>query len=209
MTRLLPAKTRDGSRHPRDLSSRCRARPARGVVLVVALVLLVVISLLALTSLRNAGSAESVAGNTRTTELATQAAEIALRHCEASVLANTNTAAGGVSTYVTSFSSSNILPPSTPPHWQNMALWDSNSTAVFVLPLLLLNQPGMTYATYQRAPECMVEQIPSASSTSTATFFVITVRGFGPEVVALTGPARIRPVGSEIWLQSDIKMDAQ
>lgn len=176
--------------------------------MVVALILLVVISLLALTSLRNAGSAESVAGNTRTTELATQAAEIALRHCEASVLGSVNTTAGGVSTYVTTFTGSNILPPSASPQWQNMALWDSSSTAVFVLPLTLLNQPGMTFATYQRAPECMVEQIPSASSTSTAIFFVVTARGFGPEVAALTGPARVRPVGSEIWLQSDIKMDS-
>lgn len=63
-----------------------RQHRQNGVVLIIALILLVVISLLAVTSLRGAGSAESISGNVRTTELATQAAEIALRHCEAAAL---------------------------------------------------------------------------------------------------------------------------
>ena len=191
-------------------SSPNRARSERGVVLVLALLMLVVISLLAVTTLRNAGSAESVTGNLRVTELATQAAEIALRHCEASVLASLTDAAGGESTYPTTFDDAYIAPSGAPPNWQNKALWEGDAAAVFVLPLALLNQPGMTRTTYKRAPECMVERLPAVPGEGgAATFFVITARGFGPEVAALAGKARLRPLGSEIWLQSNIKIESE
>ena len=186
-----------------------RPKSERGVVLVLALLMLVMISLLAVTALRNAGSAESVAGNLRVTELATQAAEIALRHCEASVLADMTLAAGGESTYPTTLDDSYISPLGTPPNWQNKALWDGDAHSVFVLPLGLLNQPGVTTSTYKRAPECMVEQLPAAPGVGPpATFLVITARGFGPEVAGLSGGSRTRPVGSEIWLQSDIRVES-
>lgn len=188
--------------------SLSRPKSERGVVLVLALLMLVMISLLAVTGLRNAGSAESMAGNLRLTELATQAAEIALRHCEASVLADMAQAAGGESTYPTTLDDSYISPLGTPPNWQNKALWDGDAHSVFVLPLELLNQPGVITSTYKRAPECMVEQLPAVPGVGrAATFFVITARGFGPEVAGLAGGPRTRPVGSEIWLQSDIRVE--
>ena len=174
-------------------------------MLVISLILLVVISLLAVTSMRNAGSSESVAGNVRTTELATEAAEIALRHCEASVLK----AMGGTATYATTFVAGNILPAADTPEWQKMTTWDGTSTATFVLPLPLVNQAGMAITTYQRPPECMVERLrvvpPGSSTPVTTTTFVITARGFGPEVAAANA-ARTRPSGSEVWLQSHIEL---
>ena len=192
-------------------TNSCIPHRQRGVVLLIALVLLVVISLLAVTSMRNAGSAESVAGNVRTTELATQAAEIALRHCESSVLKIQTNAIGDTTslaaTYPTTFNATNILPASTPAQWPNMATWDSSSSAVFVLPLPLLNQTGMTLTTYQRPPECMVESLPvmlpGSAAVNTTASFVVTARGFGPEVGVAAGTSR-RPVGSEVWLQSHI-----
>jgi Tfp pilus assembly protein PilX len=208
-----------------------------GVVLVIALILLVVISLLAVTSIRNASSNASVSGNVRTTELASQAAEIALRHCERSVLEILTVAAGNPDPYVTGFT--NILPEATPPNWQTMANWDSVSANVYPLPLNMVNQTGMVPTTYKRAPECMVERMTVATLTIRtptvpavpavpagprnvppavpavpavpATFntvvdqnssYLITARGFGPEVVI--DPTRGRPVGSEVWLQSQI-----
>lgn len=193
--------------HEKKQRFRHAAPPSQhGIVLVLALVLLVVISLLALTTLRQAGSAESVAGNTRTTELATQSAEIALRHCEASLLAQMTVIAGGVSVYPTTFVATQMLPPSAPPQWQNKALWDSASPSVLVLPLALLNQPGMAVTTYSRPSECMVQQVAVATGTSADTFYVITARGFGPEVAAVIGAARVRPAGSEVWLQSNIRV---
>ncbi|MBC7548583.1 MAG: hypothetical protein H7224_08060 [Polaromonas sp.] len=175
----------------------------KGVVLIISLILLVVISLLAVTSLRNAGSSESVAGNARTTELATQSADIALRYCESSVLK----LMGGPAAYATTFVAANILEGSEPPKWQDMSRqtgWDSISTAPFVLPLSSVNQAGMNFDIYKRPPECMVEKMP-AVTTGTSTFYVITARGFGPEV-APADASRSRPIGSEVWLQSRIEI---
>jgi len=88
-----------------------------------------------------------------------------------------------------------------------------NSTETFVLPLSLVNQAGMANTTYQRAPECMVEPLPmrvtDASGTSalnTTAAFVITARGFGPEVAAADAN-RKRPTGTEVWMQSHIELD--
>ena len=191
----------------RRLRTTAARRGQRGVVLIIALVLLLVVALLTLNSMRNASSSENVAGNARTTELATQAADLALRHCEASLLS----LMGGVAPYATTFVAANVLPAVQPPKWQDMSIqsgWDSNTASVFVLPLALVNQPGMTFDAYQRSPECMVEII-SADTTANSVFYVVTARGFGPEVPALVGGARVRPEGSEIWLQSNIELAAK
>ena len=190
--------------HSRFLQSQ------RGLVLIIAMILLVVISLLAVTSIRSAGSTASVAGNVRITELATQAAEIALLHCESSVLEVMTVASGSPSGYITTFKSSNILPADTPPKWQDMTIWDSTATAAYVLPLSLVNQAGMSDQTYQRPPECMVEPLPvmlaGGTAVDTKSSFLVTARGFGPEVEKADAN-RSRPVGSEVWLQSNITVD--
>ena len=187
--------SRTASKRP---ESFCSVRKRQcGVVLVIALILLVLISLLAVTSLRNAASSESLANNVRTNELATQAADIALRYCEAKALAM---AAAGVT------------PDSTPDQWKTPATWDTpqkqtpwtdTSTSAFVLPLQLVNELGMTYLSYKRPPECMVEK-HFALTTDSSTFYVVTARGFGPQVLPADA-ARSRPSGSEVWLQSHIE----
>lgn len=180
----------------------------QGVVLIIALILLVVISLLAITSLRNAGSSESIAGNVRTTELATQAAEIALRHCESSAIRITRVNGGDTSSseaqYPTTMVDDNILRATTSVEWQNTTTWDSSSASVFVLPTDLV---GNT-TTYKRPPECMIESLTGATTAPTGgtDSFVITARGFGPEVPALTSSTRVRPTGTEVWLQSTIEI---
>ncbi len=173
-------------------------------MLIIALILLVVISLLAVTSVRNAGSTASVSGNVRTTELATQAAEIALRYCEDSIL-QVPDSDGGQPTYT--LNGRNIeqvsISPDTPPKWQDTANnWDSASTKAFALSLDLVNQAGMSDKTYKRPPECMVERLSTTGDTTSS--FVVTARGFGPEVVEADA-SRSRPVGSEVWLQSHIR----
>ena len=181
----------------------------RGVVLVIALILLVVISLLAVTTMRNTGSTESIAGNVRTSALAFQAAEIALGHCERSVGNVITVAGGGAVSYTTTFTATNILPTSTTPQWQGSTVWDSTSTATYVLPLSSVNQTGMTATTYLRPPECMVVPLPVMLSTgviSPTASFIVTARGFGPEVAA-ADVSRSRPVGSVVWLQSTIEFN--
>ncbi len=178
----------------------------RGIVLVIAMILLIVVSLLAVSSMRNATSTEAVLGNVRTSQLASQAAEIALSHCEYSV-GEVLTSAG---LYTTTFTSSNILAASSVPTWQSTTVWDTSSTtALFVLPISSVNQTGMTSTTYQRPPECMVEPLVvmlSSGVVTTSNSFVITARGFGPEVPAADA-GRSRPVGSVVWLQSTIEVN--
>jgi Tfp pilus assembly protein PilX len=175
----------------------------QGVVLIIALILLVVISLMAITSMRNAGSAESVAGNVRTTELATQAAEIALRHCESSAIRATKLLANSSdgsdeATYPTTLLEANIN-TTTLGAWTTTAAWDSGTSPwIFVLPSTLVGDT----ATYKRPPECMVESLTGTVAAGTGAF-VITARGFGPEVAAGTG----RPQGTEVWLQSTIEIE--
>jgi type IV pilus assembly protein PilX len=188
-------------------------RRQRGIVLVVALIMLALVSMLVAVSLRNATSTESVSSAVRVTELATQAAEIALRHCEASLLAPTSLPAEIPST---------AIRPA--PRWHDVQAWDRASEGLVVLPLDAVNPSGAA-PTFHRAPECMVEPLdiasaptPSPTSIPTAimpdptpttpriTAFVITARGFGPEVPA--DPHRGRPQGTEVWLQSHLELNA-
>lgn len=183
-----------------------KAHSQQGVVLIIAMVMLIVVSIMAVTSMRNASSTEALAGNVRTTELATQAADIALRHCEASVIDIVTVAGGGTSTYSTTITAANILPAATPPNWQNTAAWDSVNPNVLVLPIALVG--GGT--TYKRPPECMIENLPimpaGSTTVNTTASYVITARGFGPEVAAADS-ARSRPTGSEVWLQSHLELN--
>lgn len=193
---------------PSTLTSGCKklprsvgTRPAqRGIVLVIAMIMLIIVSLLAVTSMRNASSSESVSGNVRTTELATQAADIALRHCESSAIKiaknNSGDTTSTQATYSTTFASTNISTQGSNT-WQSTATWDGSASAtLFVLPASLVG--GTT--TYKRPPECMVEWL--AASNIPPTVLLVTARGFGPEVASGTG----RPQGSTVWLQSTIEL---
>ncbi len=185
-------------------------------MLIIALILLIVISLLAVTSMRSAASSESIANNVRTTELAMQAAEIALRHCESSAIKVVKLAKvppdtmSPEATYNDQgLGTTQVLKAATATAWQTMATWDGTSTSTYVLPLTLVNGAGAgLLATYKRPPECMVESLTGAGAVpGTGAAFLITARGFGPEVASLTDPAtRVRPQGTEIWLQSTIEV---
>jgi type IV pilus assembly protein PilX len=157
----------------------------QGVVLVITLITLLLIALLAASGMRNAGSAEQVLGSVRTTVLAREAAEAALRFCEESV-------ENGGSVPILNTGAT---------EWTNIDTWDGADSAVFVLPVALLNEAELT-ETYRRMPECLVEMIPP-----TTLAYIITARGFGPEVqTVVTGESR-RPDGTEIWLQSHIELE--
>ena len=194
----------------------------RGVVLIIALIMLVIISLLATLSMRNATSSESISGNVRTTELATQAAEIALRHCEDAVVQ----IKGGGGTLIPEELPA-IQDFSAAPLWSAkntsgvLTNWDGAGSSaapanplgpVLVIPDRLINQAGAG-VTFKRPPECMVERMQMATNATTVTTamttttFVITARGFGPDVAA-TGGTRDRPKGgSEVWMQSTVELN--
>lgn len=186
------------------LGQNVHPRAQAGVVLIIALVMLVVISLLATLSIRNAISTESVSGNVRTTQLASQAAEIALRYCEeATIQINAGTGTLTVTPAILNYIS--------PARWTDPATnWDGAGSAasVFIVPTASVNQAGGT-VTFNRLPECMVERVPVVTASgviSNTSTYTITARGFGPEV-ATVDAARSRPTGSEVWMQSTIELE--
>lgn len=197
----MPANTPTCHSGARVNSHNRAVPPAQsGIVLLMAMIMLIIISLLAVTSMRSAASSESISGNVRTTELATQAADIALRHCESSAIKiaknNSGDTTSTQATYSTTMTSANISAVGAAA-WQTTATWDSGSSAlVFILPATLVG--GTT--TYKRPPECMVQWLLASNVPPTA--FSITARGFGPEVAAGSG----RPQGSVVWLQSTIEL---
>jgi len=200
---LLKAPLRNRSA---TLQTTAGVKAQQGIVLVMALIMLVVISLLAVTSLRNAGSSESISGNVRTTELASQAADIALRHCESSVVKITRLIAdpsdpSPEAAYPTTLTGADVLRAATAVQWQSVSNWDTPTTAAFELPSSLV---GGT-STFKRPPECMVESLTGTVASGPPAAFIVTARGFGPEV-ATADANRSRPIGTVVWLQSTIEI---
>lgn len=187
-------------------------RRQQGAVLVIAVIFLTVLLLLGAATMRTTQSTESIAGAARLNELATQAAEVALRHCEQSLVEVMNVARGLPPAYATTFDAAHILPRTQVDAWQSVDAWDHATVPIYTLPLSMLNQSGLARDTYKRAPECLVAPVatrPTGSATlsDTATF-VITVRGFGPEVSAVpAGATDRRPDGTEVWLQSHVTLE--
>ena len=193
----------------------CRTKTAqRGIVLILALIMLVVISLLTALAVRNATSSEAVNSNVRQTQLASQAAETALRYCEAAVI---NLVAAGTATF--NFTS----PPSSAtvaldasliqdmvagtPTSMVAANWDATtaSNKILVIPTASVNRASIT-STFSRSPECIVDRLSPSTSVTYSKNFTITARGFGPEVAAADS-TRSRPAGSEVWMQSTLELN--
>lgn len=195
-------------------SNRTGSSAQRGIVLVLALVMLVVISLLTALAVRNATSSEAVNSNVRQTQLASQAAETALRYCEDAVI---NMVAAGTATFnfSTGASATTVTLVATNVHDMTTgtptsmvaANWDSTSAAnnILIVPTDSVNRSGIT-STFSRPPECMVERLSPSTSVTYSKNFIITARGFGPEVAAANA-GRARPVGSEVWMQSSLELN--
>lgn len=190
----------NGTSSTRQSTGRSAVRGKQdGVVLIIALIMLVVVSMLATLSIRNATSSEAVSGAVRTTQLASQAAETALRICEDTLYAvQKGTLAAPADWSVAVYDASL--------HYTDLTKWDSASADIYVIPLASVNTGT---ATFKRGPECMVENMRVAKTTapyfSISTTYIITARGFGPEVSA--DAARGRPDGTEVWLQSTVELN--
>ena len=175
-----------------------RRQKQDGVVLMIALIMLVVLSLVATASIKSTLSAEVSTNNSRTTGLAMQAAEAGLRHCE---------------TLTQNFLRSPQVSPNhdlqpapavgSAYNWENVAAnWDHANFVTLngvVLASTDINDSA-TEGLYKRFPECMIQYMEAPAAGTHR--FVVTARGFGPDVEALSGNTRPKPVGSEVWLQS-------
>ena len=173
-------------------------------MLIVALIMLVIISLLASYSMRNATSTEAISGNVRTTQLANQAAEFALNYCASGMDQLGKPTATIVVTPQTTVLANDVLRATHKDGSGNLDYWDGATSiannAVIVIPTSAL---GGT-STFKRMPECMIEpmRVVVSGALNTSTSYVITARGFGPEVAPLDPTTRLRPNGSEVWLQT-------
>lgn len=183
----------------------------QGMALLVSLLLLMVMSVGLAATLRAGGSTELSANSVRTQQLAMQAAEAALRHCERGAVEAIRIAAGELTGPATVAPVVNVFGatgsgPGTTYRAQRMNLWDGAGTApnVTILQAAQLNEAGFTtggWAQYQRMPECMAQFINPANLRQV----IVTARGFGPEVDAADAN-RSRPRGTEVWLQSTLEV---
>ena len=169
-----------------------KTRQQQGVVLIMTLVMLVIVSLMAVSSMKTAVSGEVVSGSVRANQLAHQAAEAALRYCERAVDPGTAT-----------YTLPSVQAVQATARWQDVsATWDAGSAPgyVFPVPLSVVNTTTTAALTlFKRSPECVVEALDA-----TGNAYVVTARGFGPEVEA-PGASSRRPEGSEVFLQSTIE----
>ena len=201
---------------PTSSPKLCRGAHAQaGVVLILALIMLVVISMLTAIGVRNATSSEGVNANVRQTQLASQSAETALRYCEEAVI---NLVSLGTGTFFIASPPTAATVTLSATHIHDLVSgtrtsmvadnWDSNASGnkILLLPLSSVNHAGIT-TTFSRPPECMVERLSPATSINTySKNFIITARGFGPEVSAADA-SRNRPIGSEVWMQSSLEFN--
>lgn len=136
-----------------------------GIALPVVLIFVVVMLLIGVTAIRNVTLGEKMAGNTRSQELAFQAAEQALRFCENAVLTGTGT-------------QPTILTPSTTGNlWDDITKWTGTSSIAV----------STTFPGVSTVPRCMVENVTDTlkldktqlKKDDSIQAFRVTARGIG------------------------------
>jgi|GEM_PF-480997 len=178
--------------------SRCRRE--RGVVLVITLILIVILSLLGTFAIRNATQSERSINGIRSTEVAREAAETALRFCEQIAIFDadgkpyteyaspTDLRAKIIATTITSEADVGAA-------WRTESNWTSSGITV---PAAYYKSNAGGNASLQSSPLCLIQKIDSGS-TPKLTGYLITARGFANNVKFISGkPAQ----GAESWMQS-------
>ncbi|RZI85778.1 MAG: hypothetical protein EOP38_03710 [Rubrivivax sp.] len=189
------------SRPPRGVR-----RPQQGVVLVIALIMMAVIAISSAAAIKSAMTQDRIGANQRSASIAMQAAEAALRYCEALVYTPTWTAEqAGLVTNIRE-----VFPETATQTrwWQDISNWNGATPRAFDLPTSFVVAPGLTF---NKRPQCLIEKIslPDITSSSfpasvqSTESYEITVRGFSPDYEASNNvPTR----GAVIWLQSTVQI---
>lgn len=165
----------------------------QGVVLPVALILLVIVSFVGVFAARDSATYEQFSNNIRTTQVARQAAEAALRYCEQIAIDKTENE--GLTYAETSkiFMTELADPLDTTAIWNTKANWKAGAANLITV--------NMTHGTnvqdeakIKNQPTCIIQRVQGER-------YLITSRGFSndAELDAATGQITN---GSEIWLQS-------
>lgn len=198
--------------HPISTKHPLPARPKQsGFVLVFALIMMAVIAIGSAAAIRGAQGQDRIGSNQRSTALASQVAETALRYCEA--LVSTPLLSGqqiALSTRVQPAFVPNATRPNQTRWWQDMSSWEGSSSRAFSLPSNFAYD-GSTAMTFNRAPQCLVERLELRDLTSdfsgqpleAVETYVITARGFSPDYQAQNN---VPTTGAVVWLQSIVQI---
>ena len=167
------------------------------MVLPIALIMLVIISFAGLMAARNSASHEQFSNNMRTTQVARQTAEAALRYCERVAIDHAENEGAGfsesskiVTTVLASDSESDIKTGT----WNTKSNWDDGANLIPVTLSLgdtVTDEAKARYA--KNTPGCIIQQLADDR-------YLITSRGLSNDA-QLDADGQLES-GSEIWLQS-------
>lgn len=179
--------------------------PQQGVVLVVALIMMAVIAVSSAIALRGAMSQDIVAVNQRSRSMASQAAEAALRYCEASITATNMSAAQALIKRAPPVAAEEL------PFWARPDSWTGGTGFIYVVQIPKAFQFDGSNAVYNRQPECMIQELslsamPSQDRRSPRPeAFAVTSRGFSPDYAESGNNTPV--AGAVVWLQSTVQIN--
>ncbi|MFV0601169.1 MAG: PilX N-terminal domain-containing pilus assembly protein [Brachymonas sp.] len=172
----------------------------RGTVLAITLILLVILSLLGTFAIRNANQSERIMNGIRTSNVAQQAAETALRFCEQ--LATAPPAGSGTfqsvdaATYINATAVSNA----NEGDWKNKDNWKSSNANLLSVPSSYYNSGSTDATELLHAPQCLIQALETPGGLKG---YVITARGYANDAVIDASTGRVIS-GAEVWLQSTL-----
>jgi type IV pilus assembly protein PilX len=143
----------------------------RGIVLPLALVMLVMVTLIAVVAMRGVTSEERISANLRSSSVAFEQSELALRYCETIALT------GGPDLESARIDSADVNGVA----WRNPANWSTSYAKLQKPPATQYLDPARPVT----APTCLIESVrppPSQvgfGSRIENSAFTITARGFG------------------------------
>lgn len=179
-------------KHPRNRAGMRSTH--RGISLVIVLVLVLVLGLLASMALRASMFSVGVSGHARSQALATEAAEAALRYCEAQAISEVPAVA------------IQELPDDSEAQanrWTQAQSWKGSARIAADVPEAILNSAD-SRQTYGTRAQCLVEvmRLPTPPGGQPGRVFLVTARGFSPDAT-LDTEGTVRS-GAEVWLQSTV-----
>ena len=158
-------------------------RRQRGVTLLVALIVLVIIGLTSASVMRSVLSTDLVANNARVQTLATQAAQIGLRYCEAQAINDANGTPGA-------------LPEVPADYWSDVGHWSEAKTGIYDVPEDFMLSANGTFSP-AHLPQCMAQKATLDGKTT----YVVTAKGYSPDYDDADNDG-YTDSGSVVWLQS-------
>ncbi|WP_157085084.1 pilus assembly PilX family protein [Hydrogenophaga palleronii] len=170
-------------------------RREHGVVLPMALIMLVIISLAGLLAARNAATHEQFSNNMRTTQVARQSAEAALRYCEAVVIDITSDEGVLYGSLESRIVSAELDPDNLAAGaWNTRSNWASGAANLITYtPTFDSTVQTEVQVTTANFPTCVIQRM-------TNDRFLVTSRGLSNDAAVDANNQLTQ--GSEIWLQS-------